>query len=51
MKKKIKDLTEDERRNFCEKYKDCSFCPLNDFDLEREVEVDEKDFVRPNNYR
>ena len=41
MKKKIKDLTEDERKNLCERYEDCSFCPLNDVDGEREVEIDE----------
>ena len=43
MKKKIKDLTEDEKRTLCKKYLDCSLCPLSllDFDGEREVEIDE----------
>lgn len=54
MKKKIKDLTPEERRNnFCNKYDECEFCPLciganedNVFIcveqiMDKEVEVDE----------
>ena len=54
MKKKIKDLTLEECKNICSKYRECDKgCPLNDKeipcdfmgllpeDLEKEVEIDE----------
>ena len=52
MKKKIKDLTDKERKTVCRKYAPCSNCPLSVIDftgdgmcikrlLESEVEVDE----------
>ena len=53
MKKKIKDLTREEKRQFCKKY-DCHFCPLHfyvgislgcfehlDYKMEEEVDVEE----------
>lgn len=48
MKKKIKDLTREERNKLCNKYDDCSHCPFKNgeycwlaVDSFYEVEVDE----------
>ena len=49
MKKKMKDLTEDEMERICESQKDCHECPFSDLDCiymrnlpEDEVEVPEQ---------